>query len=205
MAKVTASILGTDFLNLEEQIGKVQDADFLHFDVMDGHFVPNLSFGSNTFKMIREAFPDLKVEVHLMTKKPEKFIDLFPDPYITLFHPTATEDIAKLLQALKERDGRAGIALNPDEDFETIKPFVRDIDLVLVMGFYAGFSGRKLRPEIIDKIKMIRKEYDSKIEIDGGVNQETARMFVDAGVDILVSGNFLFSAPSKNLDYLKSL
>lgn len=197
MAKVSASILGADSLNLEKDIEKVRDADFLHFDVMDGHSVPNLSFGTKVYKKIQETFPKVRVEVHLMVENSEKFVEMFPKAYVVIFHPVTTKKAGKLVRDIHSSGSNVGLALNPDEEIDNIMPFLKEIDLVLVMGVYAGFGGQKFIVGTLEKIKSLREVYKGVIEVDGGANDNSARAIVEAGADVLVSGSFLFAKDTK--------
>lgn len=206
MAQVAVSLIGANQLNFSDEIKRVENADYLHYDVMDGHFVPNITLGTKLFEQIRETFPNMKVEVHLLVQEPEKFIPLFTNPFCIIVHPSTVKSIPTIIQLIKEQNSKVGFALNPDEEFDTIDSYVSQTDLIVVMGTFGGFSGRKLLPETYGKIKNIRKRYKGLIEIDCGVDEFTAEDLVKAGADILLSGSYLFKENTKErLLQLKSL
>lgn len=206
MAKVSATILGADLLHIEEEVEKVKTADFLHYDVMDGHFVPNLTYGNGIYDQIRDKFPKLRMDVHLMVKDCDKLIPLFKEADIITFHLPSTNNPAQTIKEIKKHGSKVGIALNPDEEFEMIEKYSNEIDLILVLGAFAGLSGQKFRPETIDKVRRIRDKFKGLLEVDCGVNGENAKDLVEAGIDILVSSSFLFEKDTtERLAYLKSL
>lgn len=201
--KIAASILNADFLGLKKELKKVQSAgiDAIHLDVMDGNFVPNLSFGVPILKAIK---PILNVPVisHLMVNQPENMIEQFiPGSDGIIFHIEATKKPKECLKIIKKSKKWAGIALNPNTSVKKIEPFLDDIYEILIMSVYPGFGGQKFIPATIKKIRqakaMIQKyEKPIAIAVDGGVNHDNAQLLIDAGVDILVAGTAIFH--SKN-------
>ena len=195
---ISPSILSADFANLEREVKAVEaaGADWIHVDVMDGHFVPNLTIGAPVVRSLRKV-TSLPLDCHLMISSPEKFIKDFAEAganYITI-HVEATKDPIQLLKDIRGLGCKAGITLRPATAVEAIVPFLGLVDLVLVMTVDPGFSGQKFMVEQVEKIKIIRaelKRIGSKalIEVDGGVNAETVVMCKDA--DVLVAGNYIF-------------
>jgi len=197
--KVAASILNCNLLHLEDEIKKVQVAgiDAIHLDVMDGHFVPNLSFGIPLLKVIR---PLLTVPIlsHLMVTEPEVMIDKFiPDSDGIIFHIEATNKAADCLKMINGAKKLAGIALNPDTPLNEIKPFINCIYEILIMSVHPGFGGQKFITGTIDKINeakaMIRyRKNEIVIAVDGGVNPDNAKELIETGIDVLVAGTSIF-------------
>lgn len=195
---IAPSILSADFANLEREIAAIEKAGagWVHVDVMDGHFVPNLTIGAPVVRSIRKV-TKLPLDCHLMIEAPEKYVKDFAEAgadYITI-HVEASKDPAKLLKEIRELGCKAGITLRPATAVEKIVPYLGLVDLVLVMTVDPGFSGQKFMTEQVEKIKMIRKELTrlgskALIEVDGGVNADTVGMCKDA--DVLVAGNFVF-------------
>ncbi len=200
--KLSPSILDSDFTRIKYTINllKKSNVDFIHFDVMDGNFVPNLTFGPKFISQIRKL-TDLPFDVHLMIKNPEKYIDDFIDAgsdYITI-HYEATKNIIPIFKKLKTKRVKTGISIKPKTDVNKIINYLKFLDLVLIMSVEPGFGGQKFMPEVLDKIKILKKfkkKYEFLISIDGGINPDTAPLACDAGVDILVSGSAIFK--SKN-------
>jgi len=197
--KIAASILNSNFLCLADELEKVQSAgiDLIHLDVMDGHFVPNLSFGIPILKAIK---PIVKVPIfsHLMVKEPEKMIDKFiSDSDAIIFHLEATKKPKDCLRLIKDGKKLAGIALNPDTPLNEIKPFLDDIYEILIMSVYPGFGGQKFILETIEKVKEAKEIIKNQknqivVAVDGGVNTTNANSLIEAGVDILVAGTVIF-------------
>lgn len=197
--RIAASVLNCNFLYLAEELKKVQNAgvDLIHLDVMDGHFVPNLSFGVPILKAIK---PILKVPVfsHLMVIEPENLIEKFiigSDAII--FHIEATKKPKQCLELINNANKFAGIALNPDTSLKTIEPFLEGIYEILIMSVYPGFGGQKFIHETIDKVRKAKELVKNQkrqivIAVDGGVNIANANLLVDAGVDILIAGTAIF-------------
>ena len=201
MVKVSPSVLTADFLTLGDSIKKLEDAgvDMLHLDVMDGIFVPNISFGNPVIKSIK-AHTNLPLDVHLMIDRPHRYIEEFAK-YADLlgFHYEAGSDNAELLKKIRELGCKSCITIKPATSVEKIFELLPLCDMVLVMSVEPGFGGQKFMPVALDKIKAIKAECERQglnvdIEVDGGINAETAPQAVEAGADVLVAGNFLFSA-----------
>jgi ribulose-phosphate 3-epimerase len=203
MTIVAPSILAADFTHLSDQLRLVESAgvDWLHCDVMDGHFVPNLSFGPFIIKQVN-GISKLPLDVHLMISNPEKYVDAYIDAgadYLTVHGEVVKHDTA-LLKEIRSKGAKPGMSLNPDAPVEDYFPHFAHIDLFLVMSVYAGFGGQKFIPDVLTKVRTAaewRKKhgYNYQISIDGGINVETAQAAKAAGVDILVAGTALFKAP----------
>ncbi len=199
---VAPSILAADFLHLEADLRKVEAAgvDWLHMDVMDGHFVPNLSFGPFIIKQVN-GISSLPLDVHLMISNPEKYVDAYiaaGADFLTV-HGEVIKDNVEILAEIRRKGARPGISLNPDAPIEDYQHLFPHIDLFLVMSVYAGFGGQKFIPEVLTKVTSAKnwreqKGYDFLISIDGGINLETAQGAKHAGVDVLVAGTALFRA-----------
>ena len=207
MIKIAPSLLSADFIHLEEEICKIQDAgaDILHLDVMDGHFVPNLTFGLPVIKQIKK-FAKIPIDVHLMVSNPDVYLETLGKwniDYVS-FHQEAENHIHRQLKVLQDSGVKAGIALNPATPVETIFPVISDLDFVLIMSVNPGFGGQSFIPLVYDKIEKLRKLADQvnpdlEIEVDGGVNNLNAPKLISKGADILVAGSFVFgSADYKN-------
>jgi len=215
--QVSPSILSADFSKLGEDIKRLEDsgADMIHVDVMDGHFVPNLTVGPPVIKSLRK-YTKLPFDVHLMIDPVHKYIKDYSDAGadIITFHPEATENISETINLIKSLNKKAGISLNPNTEISAATDYLDKIDLILIMSVYPGFGGQKFINEVIQKIKdldQIRKEkkLNFSIEIDGGINFETSKIAIDAGVDILVSGTTIFKENNgdlkKNIKTLKQI
>ncbi len=202
MIKIAPSLLAADYLKLGEEIRRMAEAgaDVLHYDVMDGSFVPNISFGQGVAE--RAATCGLPVDAHLMIVNPEKYIDAFARAgcrYITV-HAEATNHLHRALQQIRAAGCKAGVALNPATSPECLRYVLGDFDLALVMTVNPGFGGQKLIPACVDKIAAIRGMLDAagvnaEIEVDGGVNLQTGPMLMRAGATMLVAGSALYGAP----------
>lgn len=201
---VAPSLLAADFKNLSVSIERmyISGATHLHFDVMDGHFVPNISFGSAILKDISELFPLIN-DVHLMISDPEKYFMDFVNAGadIITFHYESVESnkLESLIHKIKDAGVKCGISIKPNTDVSVLFPLLNQIDLVLIMSVEPGFGGQKFMPMALDKIKILRKEIDKNgygvlIEVDGGVNETNIELLKQAGVDILVAGTYLFNA-----------
>ena len=209
MTKIAASILNADFNNLQQEILKIQDAeaDILHLDVMDGHFVPNLTFGLPIIKQIKDI-SKIPLDVHLMVSNPQNYLEILADwgiEYVSI-HQEVVHHLHRQISVLKSNKVKAGIALNPTTPVETILPILPELDFVLLMSVNPGFGGQKFLPLVYKKITELRNvaasiNPDLEIEVDGGVNSDNAPKLVEAGVDILVSGSYIF----KSSDYKKQI
>jgi ribulose-phosphate 3-epimerase len=207
LIKISPSILSADFGKLGQEIQDLEkaNADLIHIDVMDGHFVPNITIGPEVVSKLRR-YTSLQFDVHLMISPVHNFIKNFAEAGadIITIHPEATEDLASSIKEIKFYNKKAGVSLNPETSINKVLPVLNLIDLVLVMSVNPGFGGQKFIEKTLDKVKMLRKEIDSKklkvqIEIDGGINFENARAARKAGVDILVSGSTIFKENGGNL------
>ena len=215
--QVSPSILSADFSKLGEDIKRLEDsgADMIHVDVMDGHFVPNLTIGPPVIKSLRK-YTKLPFDVHLMIDPVHKYIKDYSDAGadIITFHPEATKNIQETIDLIKSLNKKVGISLNPNTEIKVAEQYLDKIELILIMSVYPGFGGQKFINEVIKKIKdldQIRKDrkLNFKIEIDGGINFETSKIAIDAGVDILVSGTTVFKENNgdlkKNIKTLKQI
>lgn len=202
MIKIAPSLLSADFIRLEEEISKIQDAgaDILHLDVMDGHFVPNLTFGLPIIKQIKD-FTKIPIDVHLMVSNPATYLETLGKwniDYVS-FHQEAEIHIHRQIKVLQDLGVKAGIAINPATPIESIFPVVADLDFVLIMSVNPGFGGQNFIPNVYDKIEKLRKLADQvnpdlEIEIDGGVNNINAPKLISKGSDILVAGSYVFNS-----------
>ena len=200
---IAPSILSADFKKLGEEISLVESlgAEYLHFDVMDGHFVPNISFGVPVLKSISKCHQMIN-DVHIMISEPKKYIEKFVDAGadIITFHYEACEDdeeVQEVIDLIHSFGIKAGISVKPKTPIEAVEQFLGDLELVLVMSVEPGFGGQSFIPEALDKISYLRKMIDLNgylclVEVDGGINEKTAKLCRDVGVDILVAGSYLF-------------
>ena len=207
LIKISPSILSADFSKLGTEIQDLEkaNADLIHIDVMDGHFVPNITIGPEVISKLRKH-TSLPFDVHLMISPVDNFIKEFAEAGadIITIHPEATNNLVESIKKIKSYNKKAGISLNPKTSVEKVLPVLNLIDLVLIMSVNPGFGGQKFMKETLEKVKILRKEIDSKklkvqIEIDGGINFENSKMAIDAGVDILVSGTTIFKENGGNL------
>ena len=214
--QISPSILSADFSQLGNEIKRLEEggADMIHVDVMDGHFVPNLTIGPPVIKALRN-YSTLPFDVHLMISPVHKYIKDYADAGadIITIHPEATENLEESISLIKKLNKKVGLSLNPDTPIDIIKKFLPSINLVLIMSVYPGFGGQKFIPEVLEKIKDLKKIKDQKnlsfdIEIDGGINFNNNKLAIEAGANILVSGTTIFKENNgnikKNIDLLKS-
>ena len=204
--KISPSILSADFSILSDEIKSLEKAgaDLIHIDVMDGHFVPNITMGPPIIKMLRKC-TKLPFDVHLMISPVEKYIKAFADAGsdIITIHPEATDNLKRAVGTIKSLGKKAGVSLNPKTPISALMDVINDIDLILVMSVNPGFAGQSFMSEVIPKVTELRKMINDKklkidIEIDGGINFETAPLAVKAGANILVSGTTIFSGSLKD-------
>jgi len=214
--KISPSILSADFSQLGSEIKRLEDggADMIHVDVMDGHFVPNLTMGPPIIKALRK-YTKLPFDVHLMISPVHKYIQDYSDAgaNIITIHPEATDNLKDSINLIKKLNKKVGVSLNPETKIDLITNYLNEIDLVLIMSVNPGFGGQKFMPKVLDKIKKLRKIEKEKnlnfdIEIDGGINFDNNKLAIEAGANILVSGTTIFKNNNgnikKNIDLLKS-
>ena len=214
--KISPSILSCNFSKLGEEIRSLEKAgaDLIHIDVMDGHFVPNITIGPEVIKKIR-PLTKVPFDVHLMISPVDNFIEDFANAGsdIITIHPEATKDLKKSIELIKKFDKKVGISLNPNSEIILVEPYLNDIDLILVMSVNPGFAGQKFKPEVLKKLEKIKKIIVSKnlkidLEIDGGINFQNSIDAKNAGANILVSGSTIFNENNgdlkKNIDLLRT-
>ena len=213
--QISPSILSADFSQLRNEIKRLEEggADMIHVDVMDGHFVPNLTIGPPVIESLRKH-TKLFFDVHLMISPVHKYIKNYADAGadIITIHPEATENLENSINHIKELNKKAGVSLNPDTKISIISDLLEKIDLVLIMSVFPGFGGQKFMPEVVEKIKNLKKIQKEKklsfdIEVDGGINFSNSKIVIEAGANILVSGTTIFKENNgdikKNIDCLK--
>ena len=214
--QISPSILSADFSQLGNEIKRLEEggADMIHVDVMDGHFVPNLTIGPPVIKSLKKK-SSIIFDVHLMISPVHKYIDAYADAGadIITIHPEATNDICSSISKIKELNKKVGVSLNPKTEIDVIVEHLNKIDLVLIMSVNPGFGGQKFMPEVLSKIKRLKQIQNEKglsfdIEIDGGINFENSKKAIEAGANILVSGTTIFKSNNgdvkKNIELLKS-
>ena len=213
--QISPSILSADFSQLGNEIKRLEEggADMIHVDVMDGHFVPNLTIGPPVIKTLRK-YTKLPFDVHLMISPVHKYIEDYANAgaNIITIHPEATKSLLESINLIKKLNIKVGVSLNPDTKLNIIDNVLDKIDLVLIMSVFPGFGGQKFMPEVVEKIKNLKKIRDEKklnfdIEVDGGINFENSKIVIEAGANILVSGTTIFKENNgnikKNIDSLK--
>jgi len=211
--KISPSILSCDFSEIGSEIKKLNNsgADLIHIDVMDGHFVPNLTFGPPVISKIRKC-SKLPFDVHLMISPVEKYIQDYANAGadIITFHPEATDNIQRTIDVIKSCGKKVGISLNPETPSTVIENYLRKIDLILIMSVNPGFAGQKFMPEVLEKVKFFRSKIKNEnlnidIEIDGGIDFKTAPLAIKAGANILVSGTTIFKGENNISENIKNL
>ncbi len=202
MVKISPSILSADFSILKEEIQKLEEADYIHIDVMDGNFVPNLTFGPKLVKDIRK-YTDKIFDVHLMVNNPENYIDSMADAGadIITIHYESCIHIDRVITRIKDKGLKAGLTLVPSTNENVLQYLLDKIDLILVMSVNPGFGGQKFLYSQLDKIRNIKKMIGNRnieIEVDGGINEETYKQVIEAGADVLVAGSYVFNSNDYN-------
>ena len=198
--KISPSILASDFSSLGDEVKRITSAgaDYVHVDVMDGHFVPNITMGPNVVKSVRDK-SDLPFDVHLMIDPVQPYIENFVDAgsnIISVHHET-NDDTKSCIQKIKSFGVKAGLAINPDTDWEVAKQYMENIDMIIVMSVHPGFGGQKFIPSALKKLEVLRKEIDLsgrniELEIDGGIDFDNVQSAIDAGADVIVAGTTTF-------------
>ena len=213
--QISPSILSADFSQLGNEIKRLEEggADMIHVDVMDGHFVPNLTIGPPVIKALKKNC-SIKFDVHLMISPVHRYIETYSDAGadIITIHPEATDDLETSILKIKSLNKKVGVSLNPETKIDLIIDYLKKIDLVLIMSVNPGFGGQKFMPEVLDKVKQLKEiqsqnKMDFDIEIDGGINFENCKTVIEAGANILVSGTTVFKSNNgdikKNINLLK--
>lgn len=203
MIKIAPSILSADFSKLGDEVRKLEEAgaDWVHVDVMDGNFVPNITIGPIVVRQVRH-FCSIPFDVHLMIMNPDKYVEAFASAGsdIITVHVEATEKVRSTLRRIRSLGRRCGLSLNPETPFKKVEPYMREIDLLLVMTVHPGFAGQEFITDVLPKIHEAREYIDREglgveIEVDGGINARTGKMAVDAGASVLAAGSALFECP----------
>ena len=201
--KIAPSLLSADFLNLQRDVEMINnsDADWLHLDIMDGVFVPNISFGFPVLNALKDVCKK-PVDVHLMIVEPQKFINevAATGAYMMNVHYEACTHLHRTITAIREAGMKAGVTLNPHTPVSLLEDIIQELDMVLLMSVNPGYGGQRFIEHSVEKVKELKKLVDRKglstlIEVDGGVNAETGKRLVDAGADVLVAGNYVFKSP----------
>ena len=209
MIKIAPSILAANLLKIEQEVLNVVEAgaDYLHIDIMDGHYVPNITFGSNFVKSIR-PISNITLDVHLMISPVKQYVESFvkAGADIISFHPEADSNPEKIIEKIKSSDCRCGIAVHPKIEIKDIEKYIPLIDLIIVMTVVPGFGGQNFMENQLTKISKlnelrVKKGLEFEIEIDGGINNKTSRLCIDKGADVLVAGSYIYNSPES--DYKK--
>jgi len=210
MTKIAPSLLAADFSKLSYELSDISAADYVHLDIMDGHFVPNLSFGPGLIKSIRPS-SDLVFDVHLMITNPLKYIEAFAKAGadIITVHVECEDEVSEALKLIKSLNVKCGIVLSPDTPVSEAVPYLDDVDMVLIMSVYPGFGGQKFMPRVLSKLtelKELRGNRKYEIEIDGGIGPENSALAIEAGADVLVAGTSVFGKEDRTaaIEALKS-
>ena len=214
--QISPSILSADFSRLGNEIKRLEEgrADMIHVDVMDGHFVPNLTIGPTVIKALRN-YTKLPFDVHLMISSVHKYIKDYAEAGadIITVHPEATEDLSESINLIRKLNKKVGVSLNPNTNISILDGYLPNIDLILIMSVYPGFGGQKFIPDVIEKIKSLKdikekNKYFFDIEVDGGINFSNSKEVINAGANILVSGTTIFKENNgdikKNIEMLRS-
>ena len=209
MIKIAPSILAANLLKIEQEVLNVVEAgaDYLHIDIMDGHYVPNITFGSNFVKSIR-PISNITLDVHLMISPVKQYVESFVNAGsdIISFHPEADSNPEKIIEKIKSLDCRCGIAVHPKIEIKDIEKYIPLIDLIIVMTVVPGFGGQNFMENQLTKISKlnelrVKEGLEFEIEIDGGINNKTSRLCIDKGADVLVAGSYIYNSPES--DYKK--
>lgn len=211
--QISPSILSADFANLEKELGSISNADMVHVDVMDGHFVPNLTIGIPVVKSIRRATV-LPLDLHLMIDEPESWVERYGELGVDsiTFHLEATERPSETIALIRKSGARVGLAIKPATGITDVKPFLREIDMLLVMTVEPGFGGQALIPECVSKVREARdlatvEGLELEIQVDGGVTSSNIKSLAEAGANVFVAGTAVFDAPDRaaRIDELRQL
>ena len=209
MTKIAPSILSGDFAKMGESVANAEKwgADYIHCDVMDGVYVPNITFGMPMIKALR-PYSTLPFDVHLMITEPEKYVEQFCDvgADIVTFHPEASKNVDATIDLIKSKGKKCGLVLNPDKNINLLLPYLKKIDMIVIMGVYPGFGGQKFIPDVLGKVKVLKRiGFAGEIELDGGVTEDNAAGMVSYGVDVLVGGSSVFRSndPTSTIRRLK--